>query len=169
MIIARALYGLKSSGAAWRSKLAETMSDIGYFSSQSDPDVWLKVASKGNGTPYYKYMLVYVDDILHIAENPVDDMKLINSVYRLKEGAGPPNRYLGGSMEKVQLQDGSIAWSMNCVEYLKGAISNIDNLLKESNSSLKMYGNGKRPYPSSYRPEMDVTLELDAESMNRYQ
>ena len=169
MIIARALYGLKSSGAAWRAKLAQTMSDIGYFPSQADPDVWLKVATKEDGTPYYKYILVYVDDILHIAEIPEEDMKLINSIYRLKDGVGPPDRYLGGTMEKVQLQDGSVAWSMDCVEYLKGAISNVDNLLKESNSSLKAYGDGKRPYPSSYRPEMDVTSELDAERMNRYQ
>ena len=67
MIIARALYGLKSSGAAWRAKLAETMSKIGYFPSQADPDVWLKAANKEDGTSYYKYMLVYVDGILHIA------------------------------------------------------------------------------------------------------
>ena len=30
MIIARALYGLKSSGAAWRSTLAQTMETLGY-------------------------------------------------------------------------------------------------------------------------------------------
>ena len=62
-------------------------------------------------------------------------------------------------MEQVQLQDGSVAWSMNCGEYLQGAISNVDNYLKECDFSLK----------SSYCPEMDVTPELDAESMNRYQ
>ncbi|GFH56846.1 hypothetical protein CTEN210_13322 [Chaetoceros tenuissimus] len=169
MIIARALYGLKSSGAAWRAKLAETMSEIGYFPSQADQDVWMKAANKADGTPYYKYMLVYVDDILHIAEDPTVDMALINSIYRLKEGVGPPDRYLGGTMEKVQIQDGSSAWSMNCVEYLKGAIENVDNQLQDHDSALKNYGDGKRPYPSSYRPEMDVTQELDAELMNRFQ
>ena len=64
MIIARALYGLKSSGAAWRAKLAQTISDIGYFPSQADPDVWLKVATKEDGTPYYKYLLPYLNSIL---------------------------------------------------------------------------------------------------------
>ena len=39
MIIARALYGLKSSGAAWRAKLAETMRTMGYVATQADPDV----------------------------------------------------------------------------------------------------------------------------------
>jgi hypothetical protein len=58
---------------------------------------------------------------------------------------------------------------MNCVKYLEGAISNVDNYLKESESSLKMFGDDKRPYPLSYCPEMDVTPEMDAESMNRYQ
>jgi len=46
MIIARALYGLKSSGAAWRSTLAATMETLGYWPTQADPDVWIKRATK---------------------------------------------------------------------------------------------------------------------------
>ena len=42
MIIARVIYGLKSSGAAWRSKLAETLMLIRYKSSEADADVWMK-------------------------------------------------------------------------------------------------------------------------------
>lgn len=41
MIISKALYGLRSSGAAWRAKLADSLRDLGYFSSEADPDVWL--------------------------------------------------------------------------------------------------------------------------------
>ena len=52
MIIARALYGLKSSGAAWRSTLAQTMEIMGYRPTQADPDVWTKRASKEDGSPY---------------------------------------------------------------------------------------------------------------------
>ena len=95
MTIVRALYGLKSSGAAWRAKLAETLRGIWYFLSEADPDVWLKRATKkGCNSPYYKYMLIYVDDVLHITEDPEIDMKMINDIYRLKDGAGPPDRYL---------------------------------------------------------------------------
>ena len=43
MLVVRALYSLKSSGAAWRQMLAETLRDLGYVSSKADPDVWLKV------------------------------------------------------------------------------------------------------------------------------
>jgi hypothetical protein len=88
-------------------------------------------------------------------------MKKINEIYRLKEGVGPPDRYLGANVEKVQLQDGSIAWSMNCVDYLKGTIKNVNNMLQEADSALKNCGDGKRPYPSSYRPEIEVTHELN--------
>ena len=40
-------------------------------------------------------MLCYVDDLLHIAFNPKEDMDALNIVYRLKEGFEPPNQYLG--------------------------------------------------------------------------
>ena len=42
MIIAKALYGLKSSGTAWRAKLAETMKSMGYESTQADPERTVK-------------------------------------------------------------------------------------------------------------------------------
>jgi len=64
MIIARALYRLKSSEAAWRSKLAETMSTLGYRSTQADPDVWLKRAYKGNGEAYYQHNKYTVENMI---------------------------------------------------------------------------------------------------------
>jgi len=51
MIIAKALYGLKSSGAAWRLTLAATMERLGYRPTQADPDVWIKRASKQDVSP----------------------------------------------------------------------------------------------------------------------
>ena len=55
-----------------------------------------------NGDPYYKYMLCYVDDLLHIGFNTKEDMDALNMVYRLNEGFGPPDRYLSANVEKVQ-------------------------------------------------------------------
>ena len=42
MMVVRALYGLKSSGAAFREFLAETLYDLGYRPSMEDPDVWIR-------------------------------------------------------------------------------------------------------------------------------
>ena len=66
MTINRDLYGLKSSGAGWRAKFADTLRSMGYKATESDPDVWMKKDFKESGEPYYKYIWVYVDNILHI-------------------------------------------------------------------------------------------------------
>ena len=54
MITARALYGLKRSGAARRAKLAENLMSIGYKSSEADAAIWMKRDFNTNGYLYYK-------------------------------------------------------------------------------------------------------------------
>ena len=54
MLVVRALYGLKSSGAAFRAFLAEYLHDIGYRPSLADPDVWMRPAVKENGFQYWE-------------------------------------------------------------------------------------------------------------------
>ena len=60
MIVKMALYGLKSSGAAFRAKLAGVIHDIGYTTSKADPYVCLKQAVKPDGADYYEMVLYYV-------------------------------------------------------------------------------------------------------------
>ena len=48
-IVVRALYGLKSSGAAFRAHLAGCMRDMGYVSCPADPDLWLKEQTDRKG------------------------------------------------------------------------------------------------------------------------
>jgi len=45
VLIVCALYGLKSSGAAWRAHLATTLTHLGYTSSLADPDVWFHAST----------------------------------------------------------------------------------------------------------------------------
>ena len=40
MIVRKALYGLKGSGAAFRDHIAEKLHDIGFIPTCADPDVW---------------------------------------------------------------------------------------------------------------------------------
>ena len=114
-LIVRALYRLNSSGSAWRAKLEETINSMGYRSTESDPDVWINRTTTENGIAYYKYMLLYVDDVLHLANNAQEDMLKLNQVYRLKEGFGTPDRYIGANVDKVQLEDRKTVWYMTCV------------------------------------------------------
>ena len=172
LIICRALYGLKSSGAAWRLMLAQTLSDLGYTSTKADPDVWLKAETKPNGDEYYAYILVYVDDILHIHHNPDLFMNCLEKIYRLKDNStGEPERYLGSNIEKVQLENGDITWSMHSREYVQNAIRNLEQTLKNDGAApLKVFGKraGERPFPANYRPELDVSPLLKDELANRY-
>ena len=53
MIVKMALYGLKSSRAAFRAKLAGVLHDFSYVPSKADPDVWIRPAVRPNGNEYY--------------------------------------------------------------------------------------------------------------------
>ena len=75
---------MNSSGADWIAKLSETPNYMGYMSTDSDPDVWIKRATTDNGNTYYKYSLVYVDDVLHLAKDAQEDMLKLKQVYLLK-------------------------------------------------------------------------------------
>jgi hypothetical protein len=82
VVICKALYGLKSSAAAWRAHLATTLHDLQYCSSLADPDVWLRPNVKTNGELFYEYVIVYVDDILVIAEHLKKTMDCLAKLYR---------------------------------------------------------------------------------------
>ena len=97
-----ALYGLKSSGAAFRANLAGVLHDIGYTPSKSDPDVWLRSAVKPDGSEYYEMVICYVDDVLEISNMPMRMMDGIRSVFKLKDDkAGVPDVYLGATLSQV--------------------------------------------------------------------
>ena len=55
-------------------------------------------------------MLAYVNDVLHLENNTQEDRLKLNQFYRLKEGFGPPDRYIGGKVDKLQLEDGRNIW-----------------------------------------------------------
>ena len=169
MVVVRALYGLKSSGASWRAMLAQSLTDMGYVSTRADPDVWIRPAFKPDGTEYYEMVLVYVDDILHLSHDTKATMTALQKLYELKEGSlGQPTRYLGANISKYQLEDGRESWCMSARDYVKNAVKNVEEeLLKENHTGLK--SKADRPTPAGYRPEVDVSPELNDEMANRYQ
>ena len=65
MKLVRALYGLKSSGAAWRAMFSTFITEkLGFKSTRIDPDVYIRRNNKDSGEAYYEMLLVYVDDVL---------------------------------------------------------------------------------------------------------
>ena len=45
---------MRSSGAAFRSFLAETLDNMGFRLIEADPDVWIRPAVKPDGEEYYE-------------------------------------------------------------------------------------------------------------------
>ena len=86
-VIHKALYGLKSSGAAWHSMFAGTLTDLQFKSSFSDPDVCFREAVKPDDTKYCEYLFVYVDDVLILSHDPNAIVETLWQSYRLKDNS----------------------------------------------------------------------------------
>ena len=86
-VIVRALYGLQSAGAAFRSHLVKCMESLRYESCEADPDLWLKPETRPeDGVQYYSYLLCYVDDILCIHHNADTMLEWLHKSFPLKPG-----------------------------------------------------------------------------------
>jgi hypothetical protein len=67
----RALYWLRTSVARWHYRFANVMHLMGFSSSKADPDVWMH-----DGITHYKYVLVYIDDIMFVGKEPQQFLSL---------------------------------------------------------------------------------------------
>lgn len=169
-VTVRALYGLKSSGAAWRVHFASNdWRDMGFQLSLADPDVWIRAATKANGFEYYEYILVYVDDQLTISEHAkeIPQQLIMDYKYRLKD-VGPPRKYLGAKVGKQTLSDGSLAWYMSAGEYLKKALPEIE---RKFGNIVNLFGKSllDTPAPTDFHPELDQSALLDNDNTWLYQ
>ncbi len=100
-IIVCALYGLRSTGAAFCAHLASFMRQMGYTSCKADPDLWYKAETRpADNFRYYAYILYNVDNILCIHHNPMSVLNLINGYMPLKPSlVGDSDIYLGAKLK----------------------------------------------------------------------
>ena len=169
VLIVRALYGLKSSGAEWKRHFADTLRHVLKFTpSLADDNVWMKKCKRPDGSTYYSYILVYVDDVLCISHDPNYYMKILSGEYRLKEEPAEPSMYLGTDVKKWEITDeGGIklreSWALGSESHVKKAVQVVKQLLMKDN--LKFTSSKKVPsHPFStqgYRPELDCTELCD--------
>ena len=170
-LIHRALYGGKSAGRDFRNHLRAGMADLGFTSCLADPDVWMRPAKKADGSSYYEYVLLYTDDALCVSENPENVLrKEIGKYFELKEESiGPPKIYLGGHVRQVQLENGANAWAFSSSQYVHAAVNNVEKHLDaDREKRWKLPVKAETPLRTSYRPELDVTAELQPNEATYY-
>jgi hypothetical protein len=166
VLIVRALYGLKSSGARWHDHLAAILCDDGFKSSLADPDVWMRKARKPCGFLYWEYLLAYVDDILILSHAPHAIIDSLSQCVAFKPGSvEPPKSYLGADVFQVTIHDGDQngpakhVWAMSATEYVKRAIQEVERELALQDAYLPK--RIETPLSSGYRPELDFSPELE--------
>ena len=132
MVVKMAIYGLKSSGAVFRSKLASILNDIGYTPSKAYPDVWMRPAIKSDGTESYEQALVYVDYVLVISCVFMKTIEIFKCVFKLKgDKSELPDMYLGASLEEIETKGGTQGWSMSAKKYVRAAVVKLEATLSK--------------------------------------
>jgi hypothetical protein len=154
-IIEKALYGLRTSGASWHQRFADTLRDLQYKPCFADNDVWIKDCDS-----HYEYICVYVDDIMHMSTKPQELFDVLQYKYNYKlAGVGPPSYHLGGNFYRDD--DGTLAWGAQT--YVKKMLANyvllFDKPPKEFTS----------PMEEKDHPELDLSPELDQDNIRVYQ
>ena len=168
-LIRRALYGGKSSGADFWKHLRSCMAHLGFTSCKADPDIWMREGKKDDGSAYWEYVLLYVDDALCISNNAENVLRNeIGKYFVMKPGSiGPPKIYLGNKVSKVTLDNGVDAWSFSSSQYVQNAVANVETYLRKLGKSLPRKATA--PFTTGYRPEIDTTAELDPIEAAYYQ
>ena len=62
----RALYGLPEAGKLWHELLKEKLKSVGYMLMDGDSRIWRYVTKKDGKVNAVSFLLIYVDDIMHI-------------------------------------------------------------------------------------------------------
>ncbi len=96
------------------------MGQLGFTSSRADPDVWSRLLKRTTGEEYYKYVLLYVNEMLVISENA-------ESVLRKEIEQHSPLAFQGGTLREVTLENGVKAWAFGSCQYVQSAVCNIED------------------------------------------
>jgi Reverse transcriptase (RNA-dependent DNA polymerase) len=155
LVIDKALYGLRTSGARWHDRFSDTLRDMQFFPCKADPDLWIKDCNT-----HYEYVCVYVDDLMMIGKDPSSFFSALTDTYGYKlKGVGKPTYHLGGDFFRDP--DGTLVWG--ATSYIKKMLINYETMFgfkpKECSS----------PMEEKYHPELDLTPELDENGIRQYQ
>ena len=110
---------------------------MGFKSCNADSYVWFLPETKANGTDYYQYVLLYVDNIFAIVENPEYFIRneLGHRFFIKPSLIGPPTQYLGNKCPLVNLSNHRQAWYFSSYQYVQNLVNNVTGkLLREGRS-----------------------------------
>ena len=155
LIISKALYGLRSSGLRWHERFADILSDMGFFPSKAEDDIWMR----RNGD-IYEYMAIYVDDLCIVAKDPESIIDTLQNRYNYKlKNTGEISYHLGCDFFKDSTNTLCIS-PKTYIQKMKETYEQMFGLAPKSFTS---------PLENNDHPELDTSEELDADGIKKYQ
>jgi hypothetical protein len=119
MIVVRALYGLKPSGAMWHRKLAENLRDMRFRPSKADYDLWMR-----QHQDLWEYVAVIVDNLLVFSKEPPTIIEPLKKVYQYGlKGVGTPGADMTYDTEFK-------CWTMSVKTYVKKSVTEYRNCIR---------------------------------------
>src|SRR5687768_7881260 len=156
LLIYKALYGLRSSGARWHERLSDVLRKEGFTPCRAEPDIRMRK----NGEQY-EYVAVYVDDLAFALKNPQAFIDILKNDYQFKiKEAGPLEFDLGADFFRDE--DGTLCMAPQ--KYIERLVASYEKMFGEKPSA-KMYS----PLEKGDHPELDDTELLDATGIQQYQ
>ena len=154
MIVSKALYGLRTSGARFHDRLADVLREMGFTPCKMDGDLWMRDAGG-----HYEFVCVYVDDLLAIMKNPQEFFDKLKKEYNFKlKGVGPPEYHLGGNFGRDK--DGTLFWGSRT--YVEKVIASFERMFGE------LPKKSSAPMDKEDSPELDTSELLDVEGIKKY-
>jgi len=156
LIIHKALYGLRSSGARWWERFSEVLLDMGFFPSKAENDIWMR-----NCEDHYEYIARYVDDLAIASRNPGKITDELQSKYKFKlKGTGPISYHLGCDFYRDST--GTLCMAPN--RYIDRMVSTYEQIFGSKPKTTY-----SSPLERGDHPELDISEELGPEGVKHYQ
>jgi Reverse transcriptase (RNA-dependent DNA polymerase) len=156
LIIRKALYGLRSSGARWHDKFSDCLRELGFQPCKAEPDIWMR--RNGN---MYEYVAVYVDDLAIVLQDPQAFVDILMKKYNFKlKGTGPISFHLGMDFYRDDDQVLCIAPR----KYIERMVATYERMFGELPKQTVT-----SPLEKGDHPELDTSDLLDDEGITTYQ
>ena len=156
LLISRALYGMRSSGARWHDRFYDVLVSEGFILSKAETDIWMR--DKGD---HYEYIAVYVDDLIIASKDPEDITNMLQRKHDFKlKGTGEVTFHLG--CDYTRDEDGTLCVAPK--SYIKRMIDTYEQMF-----GVPPKKNVTSPLEKGDHPENDLSEELDMEGVKKYQ
>jgi hypothetical protein len=121
------------------------------------------------GVKYWAYILIYVDDILCVHNDPGTSLAQIDMYFKMKPGSIMElTFYLGGKLKKTVLSNGMVDWGVSSSKYAQAAVQNVQEYLKD-NGDRKLKKKAYAPFEATYRADIDESPVLGPKIANYFQ